>query len=234
MGSENEDDMVEKLFFTWSASLNNLFNQLWNESQPRLHSSQINLSYFSHLFLYLGNLVFVHHLLPNTCLGCLFSFSPAHLCLTSASPSDSCDSNTTRRLKRKPRTEKDRKRQPRLSHCPTRRHERRRNFAQHLLAINTPQTLRRSASIPLLFSPTSASAAAEKDVFTPASRSQRVRGPGLLLGGRVSHRRVPAGSWLWINGRRLTRGRSRSSSLSGSGCGSQWWQSGPGHLSAMF
>lgn len=146
------------------------------KSQPRLHLSRLNLSHFLlyHLFFYLGNLMFVCRLLPKTCLRCLFSLSPAHLCLTSPSLPDSCDSNTTRRVKRKPRTEKKNP-QPRLSHCFTRCCERRRDFARHLSAINTPQMLRRSASIPLLFSPTSVSGERCFSHLPPAHRESEVR-----------------------------------------------------------
>lgn len=166
-----------------------------NESQPRLHSSRLNGSHFSlyHLFFYLANLLFVCRLLPNTCLGCLFPLTPAHLCLTSPSPSDSCDSNTTRRVKRKPRTEKEekKKRQPRLPHCFTPSCERRRDVARHLTRLRHSDT-----QPPLLFcflQILSALQQRRKMFFTPASHSQRVRGPGLFLGVRVSPRRVPAG-----------------------------------------
>lgn len=133
--------------------------------------------------------MFVCRLLPNTRLVCLFSLSPAHLCLTSPSPSDSCDSNTTCRVKRKPRTEK--KKKPSSRDCRTV------SRAAVNAAVTSPGTCQRlthlrqsDAQPPLLscFLRLLSVQQRRKTFFTSASRSQRVRGPGLLLGVRVSPR----------------------------------------------
>lgn len=126
--------------------------------------------------------MFVCRLLPKTCLRCLFSLSPAHLCLTSPSLPDSCDSNTTRRVKRKPRTEK---KKPLSRDCRTV------SRAAVNAAVTLPGTcqrltrLRCSNARPPFLSCFLRLLLAEKDVFhtcLPLTESQRSgspsRGPG--------------------------------------------------------